>query len=105
MMGGNKSVWRKSLKNYSYLLRGNYCKEKTLEAHTVAHSSCLQTQAGLATAVPVKKKKNNNQQIQKQTEKYKKDEDLIVVLMLLFYFYTKGFMGVTMTSPQRLTVQ
>lgn len=43
----------------------------------MAHGLCLQTQAGLATAVPVKKKK---------------DEDLFGVLML-FYFYTGVYGG------------
>lgn len=55
--------------------------EETLKAHTVAHSLCLQTQAGLATAVPVQKK---------QTKKTNKD--LFGVLML-FYFYTGVYGG------------
>lgn len=47
----------------------------------MAHGSRLQTQAGLAMAVPVKKKKK------------KTDEDLLGVLMLLFYFYTGVYGG------------
>ena len=54
----------------------------------MAHSSCLQTQAGSATAVPVKKK----------TTKKQKDEDMFGVLMLLFYFYT-GVYGVDHDEP------
>lgn len=44
----------------------------------------MQTQAGLATAVPVSKKKNKHK---------KKHEDMFGVLMLLFYFYTGVYGG------------
>lgn len=64
------------------MLRSNYGEEKLLKL-TLAHSLCLQTQAGLAMAVPV----------QKKNEKKIKDEDLFGVLMSLFYFYTGVYGG------------
>lgn len=68
------------LEKILYVLRGNYREEKLLKL-TLAHSLCLQTQAGLAMAVPVQKKIKI------------KDEDLFGVLMSLFYFYTGVYGG------------
>lgn len=72
-----------------YMLWSNYGEEKLLKL-TLAHSLCLQTQAGLAMAVPVQK---NQQKKKKRKKKEKNDEDLFGVLMLLFYFYTGVYGG------------